>query len=92
LEKDSIGGLMIDVTKLTEEELKYINDKYDSIEEYKKLKLKEYLRNTDYCVVKMYEKAIQGGSILEMLKEYKEILMQREEARKQINELEESIK
>ena len=62
---------MIDITKLTEEELKYINDKYDSIEEYEELKLKEYLKSTDYCVIKMYETAIQGGSILEMLKEYK---------------------
>lgn len=79
---------MIDVTILTNEELKYINDKYDSIEEYKKLKLKEYLKNTDYCVVKMYEKAMQGEPIEEMQKEYKEILINREEARKQINELE----
>jgi hypothetical protein len=83
---------MIDITKLTEEELKYINDKYDNIEEYKKLKLKEYLKDTDYCIIKIYETAMQGGSILEMLKEYKEILMQREEARKQINELEKEIK
>ena len=79
---------MIDVTKLTEEELKYINDKYDSIEEYEKLKLKEYLKNTDYVVIKIYETAMQGGNIIELLKEYKEILSKREEARKQINELE----
>lgn len=79
---------MIDVTKLTEEELKYINDKYDSVEEYEKLKLKEYLKNTDYVVIKIYETAMQGGNIIELLKEYKEILLKREEARKQINELE----
>lgn len=79
---------MIDVTKLTEEELKYINDKYDSLEEYEKLKLKEYLKNTDYVVIKIYETAMQGGNIIELLKEYKEILINREEARKQINELE----
>jgi hypothetical protein len=88
LEKNSIGGLMIDLTKLTEEELKYINDRYDSIEEYQKLKLKEYLRSTDYCVIKMYETVIQGGSIIEMLKEYKEVLSKRKEARQLINELE----
>lgn len=80
---------MIDVTKLTEEELKYINDKYDSIEEYEKLKLKEYLKNTDYVVIKIYETAMQGGNIIELLKEYKEILSKREEARNLINELEE---
>ena len=80
---------MIDVTKLTEEELKYINDKYDSIEEYEKLKLKEYLKNTDYVVIKIYETAMQGGNIIELLKEYKEILSKREETRNLINELEE---
>lgn len=80
---------MIDVTKLTEEELKYINDKYDSIEEYEKLKLKEYLKNTDYVVIKIYETAMQGGNIIELLKEYKETLIKREEARNLINELEE---
>lgn len=79
---------MIDVTKLTEEELKYINDKYDSIKEYEKLKLKEYLKETDYVIIKMYETVIQGGSIIEMLKEYKEVLAQRKEARKLINKLE----
>ena len=82
---------MIDVTKLTEEELKYINDKYDSIEEYEKLKLKEYLKNTDYVVIKIYETAMQGGNIIELLKEYKEILSKREEARRLINELEKEI-
>lgn len=78
---------MIDITKLTEEELKYINDKYDSIEEYKKLKLKEYLKETDYVIIKMYETAMQGGSILGMLQEYKQTLIKREEARRLINEL-----
>ena len=78
---------MIDITKLTEEELKYINDKYDSIEEYEKLKLKEYLKETDYAIIKMYETVVQGGSIIEMLKEYKEVLAQRKEARRLINEL-----
>ena len=31
---------------------------------------------------------VQGGSIIEMLKEYKKVLSQREEARTRINELE----
>ena len=82
---------MIDITKLTEKELEYINAKYTSIEKYEMLKLKEYLRDTDYCVIKMYETVIQGGSILEMLKEYKEVLTQRTKARARINELEEHL-
>ena len=49
---------------------------------------KEYLRKTDYAIIKMYETVIQGGSIIEMLKEYKEVLSKRAEARKLINELE----
>lgn len=79
---------MIDITKLTEKELEYINAKYASIEKYEMLKLKEYLRDTDYVVIKMYETVVQGGSIIEMLKEYKEILSKRKEARALINELE----
>ena len=55
------------------------------INEYKK-----YLRETDYVVVKMYETVAQGGSIIEMLKEYKEVLSKRKEARALINELEQS--
>ena len=53
-------------------------------------KMKMYLRETDYVVIKMYETAMQGGSILEMLKEYKQILINREDARRLINELEKS--
>ena len=49
---------------------------------------KQYLRETDYVVVKMYETVAQGGSIIEMLKEYKEVLSKRKEARALINELE----
>ena len=49
---------------------------------------KEFLNQTDYAIIKMYETAIQGGSIIEMLKEYKEILTNRKEARTLINELE----
>ena len=51
---------------------------------------KEYLRKTDYAIIKMYETVVQGGSIIEMLKEYKEVLSKRAEARKLINELEQS--
>ena len=51
---------------------------------------KEYLRETDYIVIKMYETVAQGGSIIEMLKEYKEVLSKRKEARTLINELEKS--
>ena len=49
---------------------------------------RQYLNNTDYTIVKMYENVIQGGSIIEMLKEYKEVLAKRKEARRLINELE----
>lgn len=59
------------------------------IEDYKIQELKQYLKDTDYAVIKMYEMAIQGESIIELLKEYKEILSKREEARNLINELEE---
>ena len=82
---------MIDITKLTEKELEYINAKYTSIEKYEMLKLKEYLRDTDYVVIKMYETVIQGDSIIEMIKEYKEVLSKRAEARKKINEIEEHL-
>ena len=53
-------------------------------------KMKMYLRETDYVIIKMYETVVQGGSILEMLKEYKQILINREDARRLINELEKS--
>lgn len=49
---------------------------------------KQYLQDTDYIIIKMYETVVQGGSIIEMLKEYKETLSKRAEARKMINELE----
>lgn len=49
--------------------------------------LKEYLKETDYAIIKMYEEVVQGGSIIEMLKEYKEVLSKRKEARQLINEL-----
>ena len=58
--------------------------------ETKKIICKQYLRETDYVVIKMYETVAQGGSIIEMLKEYKEVLSKRKEARARINELEQS--
>lgn len=54
--------------------------------------LKDFLSQTDYAIIKMYETTIQGGSIIEMLKEYKEILSKRSEARKEINKLEQNLK
>ena len=52
---------------------------------------KDYLKNTDYAIIKMYETVVQGGSILEMLKEYKEVLSKRKDARALINELEKGM-
>ena len=63
---------------------------YDEVKA-KEILLKEYLNETDYIIIKMYETVVQGGSIIEMLKEYKEVLTKRKEARKQINELEEQL-
>ena len=63
---------------------------YDEVKA-KEILLKEYLNETDYIIIKMYETVVQGGSIIEMLKEYKEVLTKRKEARKQINELEEHL-
>ena len=63
-------------------------DPYFYLNEVEKKKM--YLRETDYVVIKMYETVVQGGSIIEMLKEYKDVLSKRKEARKLINELEQS--
>ena len=71
--------------KLREEEARLYQIQ-GQIQEYK-----EYLRETDYVVIKMYEIVAQGGSIIEMLKEYKEVLSKRKEARKLINELEKKV-
>ena len=60
-------------------------------EEHKIKESKQYLKDTDYCIIKMYEEVVQGGSIIEMLKEYKEILSKRKEARQLINELEKEM-
>lgn len=50
--------------------------------------LKDFLSQTDYIVIKLYEKTLLGGSIISMIQEYTSVLKEREEARKQINELE----
>lgn len=65
-------------------------DKYKDYPIGEKEFYKQYLQETDYVVIKMYETFAQGGSIIEMLKEYKEVLSKRKEARKKINELEKS--
>ena len=78
---------------MSEEEFYKIHDK--SIYDYNYFKIheiKKYLQDTDYIIIKMYETTIQGGSIIEMLKEYKEILSKRSEARKEINKLEQNLK
>lgn len=49
---------------------------------------KQYLKETDYVVIKMYEIAMQGEVIDDMLQEYEEVLLKREECRALINELE----
>jgi hypothetical protein len=67
------------------------NKNYFLINDEKELKIelcKKYLNDTDYAIIKMYEEVVQGGSIIEMLKEYKEVLSKRKEARQLINELE----
>lgn len=58
-------------------------------ETYVKIDLcKQYLKETDYTIIKIYEAAVQGGSILSMLAEYKEVFTKRKEAREMINKLE----
>ena len=71
----------------------YINEniKKNSLLEETQAKIelcKQYLKETDYAVIKMYETAMQGNSIDNMLQEYKEVLSKREECRALINELE----
>ena len=68
---------------------KYISQ-YGDNNESRIASYKEYLKETDYCIIKMYEEVVQGGSIIEMLKEYKEVLLKRKEARQLINQLEKS--
>jgi antirestriction protein len=66
-------------------------DQYGDNKESRIASYKQYLSETDYAIIKMYEEVVQGGSIIEMLKEYKEILAKRKEARQLINELEEEL-
>lgn len=54
--------------------------------------LKQFLLDTDYVVIKLYEKTLFGDSIIPMMQEYASVLKQREASRKEINKLEESIK
>ena len=54
--------------------------------------LKDFLSQTDYIVIKLYEKTLLGGSIISMIQEYTSVLKERDAARKEINELEESSK
>jgi hypothetical protein len=66
----------------TEEEILKLNNKKRIQEQ------KEFLDETDYIIIKMSEEFVQGGSIIKMLSEYKEVLSKRKEARTLINELE----
>lgn len=52
-------------------------------------KCKQYLTDTDYIIIKLYEKTLLGETIDEVLEEYKDILLNRVETRNLINELEE---
>lgn len=52
---------------------------------------KEYLCRTDYQIVKLYETFVQGGSIIKMLAELKEVLETRAQARTEINKLESEV-
>lgn len=71
---------------ISEEEFYNMYDK--SIYDYNYFKvyeIKKYLQYTDYIFIKMYETAIQDYSIIKMLKEYKEVLSKKSEARILIN-------
>lgn len=79
--------------------LKYLNGELvvDTVEEEirtKKLEIeeyKEYLRDTDYVVVKMNEYQLQGQEIESILTQYNDILIEREAKRTLINSLEDEI-
>lgn len=71
---------------IIEEEFYNVYDKNIYDYNYFKIhKIKKYLQDTDYIIIKMYETAIQGCSIIEMIKDYKEILSKKSEARILIN-------
>lgn len=65
-----------------------INGKNFTYKDYLIQEQKQYLNETDYAIIKMYETAMQGRSISDMLTEYKEVLINRENARALINALE----
>ena len=69
-----------------------INGKNFTYKDFLIQEQKQYLNDTDYAIIKMYEEFVQGGSITQMLAEYKETLVKRKEARQLINELETEIK
>lgn len=68
--------------KYTDEQIKNILTIYDSVEEmentYTKREAEEYLKNTDYIIIKMQEYQITGQ---QLDNDYTEILQKREEAR-----------
>lgn len=71
---------------ISEEEFYNIYDK--NIYDYNYFKIheiKKYLQDTDYIIIKIYEIAIQGCLIIKILKEYKEVLSKKSEARILIN-------
>ena len=79
------GGIIIN---------KYIENfinKFGDFDSTKIYAYKQFLLGTDYIIIKMYEAQIEGEDIAPIKEQYKEILMQREEARKKINELEEHL-
>lgn len=73
----------------TDEQKENILIHYSSIEEYEKITAKkeaqEYLKNTDYVVIKMAEYSAIGQNIDN---DYTEVLQKREEARNIIRESE----
>ena len=70
---------------LSKEPIKLAEQKLQAIAEKK-----DYLKNTDYVVIKIYEATIMDNTeLVEQLKtEYADILQARQQAREEINELE----
>ena len=79
----------------TEEELAEEKRQHELAEKQGEIdKLQKYLTDTDYVVVKISEAMVSGSKQLinELKNKYADVLNEREEARKQINELEKGIK
>ena len=77
------GGIIIN---------KYIENfinKFGNFTSTKIYAYKQFLLETDYIIIKMYEMQIEGEAIKPIKEKYKEVLSKRAEARKKINELEE---